>query len=107
MAAERRFAWKGTDRHGKVVDGVLRAADASAAASAGSPRDQAWDNWRASGSHRVAHVGSDSSSHCTGVHATDSSKGKIIAGYELETGALLWKYELDCALTSDITGGTS
>ncbi|MBL0217474.1 MAG: VCBS repeat-containing protein [Myxococcales bacterium] len=39
----------------------------------------------------------------TGVHATDSSKGKIIAGYELETGALLWKYELDCALTSDIT----
>ncbi|MDZ5632722.1 type II secretion system F family protein [Janthinobacterium sp. GMG1] len=34
MAAERRFAWKGTDRHGKPVDGVLRAADASAAKAA-------------------------------------------------------------------------
>ncbi|NVI81292.1 type II secretion system F family protein [Janthinobacterium sp. BJB401] len=34
MAAERRFAWKGTDRHGKAVDGVLRAADASAAKAA-------------------------------------------------------------------------
>ncbi|MDN2713052.1 type II secretion system F family protein [Janthinobacterium sp. SUN118] len=31
MAAEQRFAWKGTDRHGKTVDGVLRAADAGAA----------------------------------------------------------------------------
>ena len=31
MAAERRFAWKGTDRHGQAVDGILRAADASAA----------------------------------------------------------------------------
>ncbi len=39
----------------------------------------------------------------TGVYATDASKGKIIAGYNLETGALLWKYEMDCALTSDIT----
>ncbi|MGK5081459.1 type II secretion system F family protein [Janthinobacterium sp. HLX7-2] len=31
MAAEQRFAWKGTDRHGQAVDGVLRAADAAAA----------------------------------------------------------------------------
>jgi type IV pilus assembly protein PilC len=31
MAAERRFAWKGTDRHGKAVDGILRAADATTA----------------------------------------------------------------------------
>ena len=31
MAAERRFAWKGKDRHGHAVDGILRAADASAA----------------------------------------------------------------------------
>ncbi|MED5598695.1 type II secretion system F family protein [Janthinobacterium sp. P210006] len=34
MAAERRFAWKGTDRHGKAVDGVLRAADAATAGTA-------------------------------------------------------------------------
>ena len=39
----------------------------------------------------------------TGVYSTDPSKGKIVAGYNLETGALLWKYEMDCALTSDIT----
>ena len=31
MAAEQRFAWKGTDRHGQAVAGVLRALDASAA----------------------------------------------------------------------------
>lgn len=31
MAAEQRFAWKGTDRHGKAVDGIVRAVDASAA----------------------------------------------------------------------------
>ena len=31
MAAEQRFAWKGTDRHGKAAEGVLRAADAGAA----------------------------------------------------------------------------
>ena len=29
MAAEQRFAWKGTDRHGKAVDGIMRAVDAS------------------------------------------------------------------------------
>ena len=34
MAAERRFAWKGTDRHGKAVDGILRAADATTAKAA-------------------------------------------------------------------------
>ncbi|MEM8518124.1 type II secretion system F family protein [Janthinobacterium sp. CAN_S7] len=34
MAAERRFAWKGIDRHGKAVDGILRAADATAASMA-------------------------------------------------------------------------
>ena len=34
MAAERQFAWKGTDRHGKPVDGMLRAADAAAASLA-------------------------------------------------------------------------
>ena len=31
MAVERRFAWKGMDRHGQATDGILRAADASAA----------------------------------------------------------------------------
>ena len=31
MAAERQFAWKGTDRHGQAVDGILRAVDARAA----------------------------------------------------------------------------
>ena len=39
----------------------------------------------------------------TGVYSTDASKGKIVSGYNLETGALMWKYEMDCALTSDIT----
>lgn len=39
----------------------------------------------------------------TGVYASDTSKGTIVVGYDLETGALLWKYEMDCALTSDIT----
>src|SRR5450830_1600471 len=34
MVVERRFAWKGTDRHGKAVDGILRAADATAAGMA-------------------------------------------------------------------------
>lgn len=39
----------------------------------------------------------------TGVNNTDNTKGKIVSGYNLETGALLWKFELACALTSDIT----
>lgn len=39
----------------------------------------------------------------TGVLATDSTKGKIVAGYNLETGKLLWRFEMECALTSDIT----
>lgn len=39
----------------------------------------------------------------TGVNNTDNTKGKIVSGYDLETGALLWKFELACALTSDIT----
>jgi hypothetical protein len=39
----------------------------------------------------------------TGLLASDSSKGKIVAGYNLETGALLWQYETVCAVTSDIT----
>lgn len=34
MAAERRFAWKGTDRHGKAVDGIVRATDAATASLA-------------------------------------------------------------------------
>jgi hypothetical protein len=39
----------------------------------------------------------------TGVYSTDPSKGMIVSGYNLETGVLMWKYEMDCALTSDIT----
>ena len=39
----------------------------------------------------------------TGVYSTDATKGRIISGYNLETGTLLWKYEMDCALTSDVT----
>ena len=31
MAIERRFAWEGKDRHGKPVEGMLRATDAAAA----------------------------------------------------------------------------
>jgi len=39
----------------------------------------------------------------TGIHGTDTTKGRIVAGYDLETGTLLWKFELECALTSDIS----
>ena len=39
----------------------------------------------------------------TGVNNTDNTKGKIVGGYNLETGALLWQFEMACALTSDIT----
>lgn len=39
----------------------------------------------------------------TGINSADASKGKVVAGYNLETGALLWKFEMACALTSDIT----
>jgi hypothetical protein len=38
----------------------------------------------------------------TGANVTDSSKGKIVVGYDLETGVRVWKYEMNCALTSDI-----
>lgn len=39
----------------------------------------------------------------TGILATDSTKGRIVAGYDLETGKLLWRFEMECPLTSDIT----
>ena len=39
----------------------------------------------------------------TGINSADPSKGKIVAGYNLETGALLWQFEIACPLTSDIT----
>ncbi|MDB4959438.1 MAG: Tfp pilus assembly protein tip-associated adhesin PilY1-like protein [Myxococcales bacterium] len=39
----------------------------------------------------------------TGINAADASKGKIVSGYNLETGAKLWDFEMQCALTSDIT----
>ncbi len=37
----------------------------------------------------------------TGI-GSDATKGKIVSGLDLETGALLWQFELECALTSDI-----
>jgi hypothetical protein len=39
----------------------------------------------------------------SGIMASDSSKGKIVAGFNLETGALLWQFEAVCPVTSDIT----
>ena len=39
----------------------------------------------------------------TGINSSDSTKGNVVAGYNLQTGALLWQYQMDCALTSDIT----
>ena len=39
----------------------------------------------------------------TGILAASPSAGKVVAGYNLETGALLWQYEMMCPLTSDIT----
>jgi len=39
----------------------------------------------------------------TGINAADSSKGKVVVGYNLETGALLWQFEMQCPLTSDVT----
>jgi hypothetical protein len=38
----------------------------------------------------------------TGIHSADASKGKVVAGYNLETGVLLWRFEMACALTSDV-----
>jgi hypothetical protein len=38
----------------------------------------------------------------SGVHGTDTTKGRVVSGLDLETGTLLWKFELECALTSDI-----
>lgn len=38
----------------------------------------------------------------TGIYGTDTTKGRVVSGYDLETGTLLWKFELECALTSDI-----
>jgi hypothetical protein len=39
----------------------------------------------------------------SGTIASDANAGKIVVGYNLETGAVLWKYEMMCPLTSDIT----
>lgn len=39
----------------------------------------------------------------TGVNSSDATKGNVVGGYNLQTGALLWQYQMDCALTSDIT----
>ena len=39
----------------------------------------------------------------SGINAADPAKGKVVAGFNLETGKLLWQFELACALTSDIT----
>lgn len=39
----------------------------------------------------------------SGQNSTDNTKGMIVGGYNLETGALLWQFEMACALTSDIT----
>ncbi len=39
----------------------------------------------------------------TGRLASDPSKGRVVVGYNLETGVALWQFELACALTSDIT----
>jgi hypothetical protein len=39
----------------------------------------------------------------TGLNSADTSKGKIVAGYNLENGTLLWQFEAACPLTSDIT----
>jgi type IV pilus assembly protein PilY1 len=39
----------------------------------------------------------------TGLDSSDTTKGHVVAGYELETGTLLWKFEATCPLTSDIT----
>jgi hypothetical protein len=38
----------------------------------------------------------------TGLDGTDPTKGRIVSGIDLETGALLWRFELECPLTSDI-----
>ncbi|MDX2092115.1 MAG: PilC/PilY family type IV pilus protein [Kofleriaceae bacterium] len=38
----------------------------------------------------------------SGIHSVDDSKGRTIVGYNLETGAELWKFETHCAATSDI-----
>ena len=35
--------------------------------------------------------------------STDTTKGHVVAGYNLETGALLWQFEAQCAVTSDVT----
>ena len=39
----------------------------------------------------------------SGINSSDSTKGVVVGGYNLQTGALLWKYQMNCALTSDIT----
>ncbi|HEV7555765.1 MAG TPA: hypothetical protein VGO00_09940, partial [Kofleriaceae bacterium] len=39
----------------------------------------------------------------TGVDSSDTSKGRVISGYDLVTGALLWNFQMKCALTSDIS----
>ena len=35
--------------------------------------------------------------------STDTNKGRTVAGYNLETGALLWQFETKCPVTSDVT----
>jgi type IV pilus assembly protein PilY1 len=39
----------------------------------------------------------------TGLNSSDTTKGRVVAGYVLETGALLWKFEAECPVTSDVT----
>lgn len=39
----------------------------------------------------------------TGPLGTDATKGRIVAGIDLESGTLLWQFELECALSSDIS----
>ncbi|MDX2088348.1 MAG: hypothetical protein SFX73_10885 [Kofleriaceae bacterium] len=39
----------------------------------------------------------------TGLDSSAPSKGKVVSGYNLETGALLWKFEAECPITTDIS----
>lgn len=38
----------------------------------------------------------------SGIHSVDDTKGRTVVGYNLETGATLWKFETQCAVTSDV-----
>ena len=63
---------------------------------------------QASNKPAIARVNIDDAEHFiaimgTGIDFSSATRGRIIHAYDISSGALLWKFQTLCALTSDIT----